>query len=176
MFNFEDLLEYPDLTVAKQKEQNWLQQTVSTGNTGKSWAQYHAGENRDVPLQQGTNVLLPLIRDKVNTLDMQYHIMKLNIKAVEALNPGQTPVDVSDQPVYALTKEVQYRFAEEFHDYFAMFVGLHIEQCLLKIHGQLIAGNGLPEVLNQCSLATTGLDAVVDVNHIKRARYCVQVI
>ena len=42
---------------------------------------------------QGGNGLLPLIRDKVNTTDKQCYIMKLNIKAVEALDPGQTLAD-----------------------------------------------------------------------------------
>ena len=43
-----------------------------------------------------------------------------------------------------------------------MFGGLHIEQCLLVIHGQLIHGSGLPEVNVQ--------------NQIKRGRYCIQVV
>ena len=101
--------------------------------------------------------------------------MRLNKKVVNALNPGQTPVDVSDCPVFALTKEAQFRLAGEFSDYFAMFGGLHIEQCLLVTHGQLILGSGLKEILDTCSLATIGVGAVVDVNQIKRARYCVQV-
>ena len=44
-----------------------------------------------------------------------------------------------------------------------MFGGLHIEQCLLVIHGQ-------------CSFATIGVSVVVDVIQIKRARYCIQVV
>ena len=95
--------------------------------------------------------------------------MNLNIKAISALNPGQTPVDVSDCPVYALTNEVQFRFPEHFSNYSAMFGGLHIE------HGQFIEGSGLREILEACSLATIGVSAAVDVNQIKRPRYCVQV-
>ena len=94
---------------------------------------------------------------------------------MSALNSGQTPVDVSDCPVYALKKEAQLRFPEHFSNYLAMFGGLHIEQCLLVTHGQFIEGNGLREILEACSLATIGVGAVVDVNQIKQARYCVQV-
>ena len=32
--------------------------------------------------------------------------MALNINSTRTLNPTQTPIDVSDQPVYALTKEL----------------------------------------------------------------------
>ena len=53
--------------------------------------------------------------------------MRLNTKLVnKLLDPGQTPVDVSDCPVFALTKEAHYRFADEFSNYFPMFGGLHI--------------------------------------------------
>ena len=82
---------------------------------------------------------------------------------------------MSDQPVYTLTKEAQYRFLNQFSNYFPMFGGLHIEQCLLIPHGQLITGSGLRELLDSCSLSTKEQGTVVDVNQIKRARYCVQV-
>ena len=113
----------------------------------KAWAQYHVVKN-DItqPMCQGQNALLPLIRDKVNTLGIQCHIMKLNIKAVEALNPRQTPVDISDCPFFPQTNEAIYRFANQFFNYFAMFGGFHIEQfqqCLLIVHGQLIENSGL---------------------------------
>ena len=117
-------------------------------------------------IYQGENALLPLLSDKVNTLDMQCHTMKLNMKVVNALNPGQTPVDTSDCPIFALTKEAIYRFPYQFKNYFAMFGGLHIEQCLLVVHGQLIANSGLKEVLESCALATIGVGAVVGVNQI----------
>ena len=98
---------------------------------------------------------------------MQVHTINQNIKAISALNPGQMPVDVSDCPVYALTKENQFRFPEHFSNYFAMFGGLHIEQCLLVTHGQFIEGSGLREILEVCSLATIGVGTVFDFNQIK---------
>ena len=172
---FNDLDEFQDLNSAKDEEYKWLQQFSLSVDHAKSWAQYHVSEDHCVPVCEGTNSLLPLLRDKVNTLDMQCHTMKLNMKVVNALNPDQTPVDVSDCPVYALTKEAQYRFSGEFSNYFAMFGGLHIEQCLLVIHGQFIQDSGLIEILEICSLATIGIGSVDDVNQIKRARYCLQV-
>ena len=90
---------------------------------------------------QGENALLPLIHSKVYTLDMQCHIMKLNIETVEALNSGQAPVDTSDCPIFVLLKKITYCFPNQFSYYFAMFGGLHIEQCLLRVHSQLIENN-----------------------------------
>ena len=62
--------------------------------------------------------LLALLWDRGDTLDMQIHTMKLNIKAISALNPGQTPVDASDCPVSALTKEAQFQLPEHFSELF----------------------------------------------------------
>ena len=68
--------------------------------------------------------------------------MKYIKKTVDLLNPGQTAVDVCDQPVYALTKEIQWRNPEEFgsSSYFSLFGGLHIEKILLVSHGELVKG------------------------------------
>ena len=170
------MFEYPELNLEKIEEQQWLQLSASFSDSAKSWAQYHIPENCiQPPNVKDTYSLLPLLQDRVNTFDMQVHTMNLNIKSISALNPGQTPVDVSDCLVYALTKKAQFRFLEQFSNYFAMFGGLHIEKCLLVTHGQFIEGSGLREILDACLLVTIGVGAVVDVNQIKRARYCVQV-
>ena len=43
------------------------------------------------------------------------------------------------------------------------------------IHGQLIKGSGLLEVLRENQFSMIGLSSVVDVNNIKRARYTLQI-
>ena len=66
------------------------------------------------------------------------------------LNPEQTIVDTSDQPVHALSKILQKFYPDKFgqEKYFPMFGGFHIENVLLENHGQLIAGSGLLRVPN----------------------------
>ena len=41
-------------------------------------------------------------------IDTQYHCMNIIKNTIEKLNPSQTPVDICDQPVYALTEELQW--------------------------------------------------------------------
>ena len=106
---------------------------------------------------------------------MHSHLIHLNMKWTETLNPGQTPVDVRDQLVYALTKELQLRFPKIFSNYFPLFGQFHIEQCLLVIHGQMIKGLRLLKILNENKFSMIGLSAVVDVNNIKRARCTLQI-
>ena len=61
------------------------------------------------------------------------------------LNPEQTIIDPSDEPVHALSKMLQQMCAHMFGQdkCFLMFGGLHIEKLLLEMHDQLIAGMGL---------------------------------
>ena len=181
--HFQDITEFIDSTVAMFDEIAWLELVVKVvGNSNSNasdlapgWAQHHASQKRSVVQPPGVNTISPLLRDKVSTLKMQTHCMLLNINSTKVLNPNQTPVDVSDQPVYALTKEAQYRFPTVFSEYVPLLGGLHIEQSLLSLHSELIIGSGLLEILNQLNFSTIGVSAVVDVNSIKRARYCIQV-
>ena len=68
-FNYEDLFEYPELNLAKTEEQQWLQQFACFADSAKSWTQYHIHEKCiQPPNVTDTNSLLPLLRDRFNTL------------------------------------------------------------------------------------------------------------
>ena len=55
----------------------------------------------------------------------------MQLKWSADLNPGQTPVDISHQPVYALSKELRFCHLENFSQYFPIFGQTHTEQCSL---------------------------------------------
>ena len=131
-------------------------------------------ENRfNVKMMNDISSIMPLIREKVNTLDTQFHCMEIIKNTVSVINEGLTPVD---QPVYALSKQIQWRFPELFRDYFCLFGALHVEKSLLVIHGEFIKGSGLSNVLGKCNLSVIGLEnTLVNATDIKRARYAIQV-
>ena len=56
-----------------------------------------------------------------------------------------------------------------------MLGGLHFEQCILTIHGELNKGSGLYKVLSNSNLPIIGTGALLNANYIKQARYCLQV-
>ena len=60
-----------------------------------------------------------------------------------------------------------------FPNYFPLFGVLHIEQSLPVLHGQLIKVSGLMEILNLQKLSTFRFSAVVNVDSIKRATFCI---
>ena len=92
-------------------EYKWLEQQMeicqkeTLGATDyPSWAAYHAS-NQEEPPNPKTNIsLLPLFREKSNTVAMISHIMNNNAATTYFLNPGQTPVLTMDQPLYAMGK------------------------------------------------------------------------
>ena len=122
-------------------------------------------------------MLLLLIDAPLHTLDTQYHCMKIVEKTTQLLNPGQIFVNESDQPIYTLLKEFQWRFSNRFgpEKYFCLFGSLHLEKPILLPCGSLVEGSGLDKIMASCGLSIVGTDSLVSVNHIKRARYCIQV-
>ena len=109
---------------------------------------------------------------------MQHHLIKLCIEYTKTLNPQQvTAVDCSDQPIYAFSKIIQWKYSKfAYSKYFALFGVLHIEKELLIRNGYLVTGlTGLDEILGGTSIDTAGLQTTtVDVNHIHKARYSIQ--
>ena len=161
------------MKLALDEERNWLQNYYADKH---GWSSFHASYKRHLTENPGVSTILPLIREKVHTLDTQYHCMDIISRTISTVNPTQTPVDVCDQPVYALTKQIQWRLPERFGDskYFTLFGGLHIEKAFI-VHGKFIKGSGLEKLLGQSNLSITGLDnAVLNVSDIKRSRYGLQ--
>ena len=135
-------------------------------------------EKTRVPTPTPSNSsIFSLLKDVVHTPDMQHNLIKLCTEYTNTLNRQQvTAVDCSDQPIYALSKIIQWKYPEfAFPKYFALFGGLHIEKELLIANGHLVAGIGPDEILGVTSIDTAGLQtATVDVNHIHKVRYSVQ--
>ena len=172
--------EFPNYNIVVAEEFKWLDKCTDTlpklDHIYPSWwVSHHASQKRGILTPLGINTIIPLRPEKVSTFDMQSHLMLLNMKWTKTLNLGQTPVDVSGQPVYTLTKQLQLHFPEIFSNYFPLFRQLHIEQCLLVIHGQMIKGSGLLEILTENKFSMIGLSTVADVNNTKRARHTLQI-
>ena len=124
--------EFPNYDIAVAEEFKWLDKCTDILSEldhiyPPGLASHHASQKCDILTPSGINTIIALHREKVSTFNMQSHLMHLNFKWPETLNLGQTPLEVSDQPVHALTKELQLRFPEIFSNYFPLFGQLHIE-------------------------------------------------
>ena len=121
---------------AIDEEIQWLDSAANTPDLFTPWSRHHSFQKRSNVRTCDISAILPLLDEPVHTLDMQYHLMVIIQKMIQILNPGQIAVDVCDQPIFALTKELMMRFWELFGDgkYFCVFGSLHIEKSLLIIN------------------------------------------
>ena len=103
--------------------------------------------------------------------------MNIISNTINTLNPGQRPVNTTDQPIFALTKELMIQFPDKFglDKYFSLFGSFHIGKSLLIICGHVLKGSGLDESMCTCGLSIVGVDSLLTSSDIKRARYCLKV-
>ena len=98
--------------------------------------------------------------------------------AVDHLNPGQTPVLTVDQPLFALAKQIQWKWPEKYGEdkLVVMFGGLHIEMASLKLLGNWLEGSGWVQALTQADIATSGIaDSFLKAAHVTCTRRAHQV-
>ena len=75
-------------------------------------------------------------------------------EAINVLNPGQTPVIVVDQPLFALAKQIQWQLLDTYGEdkFIVMFGGFHIEMAALKLCGDLLKGSGWTRALSEADI------------------------
>ena len=98
--------------------------------------------------------------------------------AVEHLNPGQTPVVTFDQPLFALAKQIQWKWPEKYGEdkVVVLFGGLHIEMAALKTLGDWLDGSGWVQTLVQAEITTPGTaESFLRASHVTRTRRAHQV-
>ena len=101
-----------------------------------TWFAYHSNMQTAVIPPAAINALLPLFLDSALSVAMIKHSMEMVKTTVQYLNPGQTPILSADQPLYALAKQIQWAWPNDFgEDHFVLMLGgLHIEMATLKVN------------------------------------------
>jgi len=102
------------------------------------------------------------------------HGMDIVKTSTEFRNPGQIPVLAMDQPLYALAKQIQWKWPQQYGEqsYVIMFGGLHMETTLWTMMGKLLEGCGWATVVTEAQIVSSGMaDGLLKVTHLKRTRY-----
>ena len=79
--------------------------------------------------------LLPFITELVTAPATVRNTANMVKAITENINPGQPVVITADEPVYALGKQLQWIFPDEFRDFVWMLGPLHIEKNFIKAIG-----------------------------------------
>ena len=102
-----------------------------------SWAAYHASRQSDEvqTFTPAITSLLLLFQDDSKSVAMIRHSMDVIRQAVHELNQGGMPTITLDQPLYAITKRIQWTWPEQYgEDQFIVILGgLHIEMAAIKV-------------------------------------------
>ena len=106
---------------------NVIKDNCDERSDGVAWAAYHASQKQSDDCLPALSALLPLFYEKSSTPAMIKHGMDIQRKAIDYLNPGQIPVPMFDQPLYALAKFVQWKWPLTHGEktYVVMLGGLH---------------------------------------------------
>ena len=132
---------------ALEEEESWLkninnivttQQDAGDVPLDASWATYHSNKEDLVNRSSSfVSALLPLLPDQAKSVAMIRHSINVIKASIDFLNPGQVPVIAMDQPLFAVAKQLQWKWPDIYGEkkYVIMFGGLHIEMAFLKVIG-----------------------------------------
>ena len=85
---------------------------------------------------------MQLLKDKAHYVSTIKHTLEKIKEAIFFLNPTQSPVNTLDQPLFALAKQIQWTWPNEFENFVFILGGLYIEITLLKVIGQILSNSG----------------------------------
>ncbi len=157
----------------------WLDKvTVAEGPVDVTWSAHHASQKRSLPFEVSITSLLPLLRDQAHSVATVKHVMGKVHDIATFLNPGQVPVIAADQPIYAVAKQIQWQWPENYGEdkFIIMFGGLHIEMAALKSLGTLLQESGWTGTLVEAEVASPGTaESFLTASSITRTRQMHQV-
>ena len=142
-----------------------------------TWSAHHATQKRSHSFEVSISAMMPLWRDQAHSVATIKHAMAKIRDTVAFLNPGQTPVIAADQPLYALAKQIQWKWPEYGEDKFMiMFGGLHIEMAALRSMGTLLRGSGWTSAIVEAEVASFGTaESYLSASSVTRTRQAHQI-
>ena len=140
---------------------------------------FFASQEPNTSICPSIRTMLPLFTEDSKSVAMIMHAMRLMKQSINFLNPGQIPVVALDQPLYAIAKNVQWTWRNEFgEDHFVVVLGgLHIEMAFMSMIGDMLEGSGWVDALIKSGLGSPGVveSFLSSSSHVKRTRYAHEV-
>ena len=143
-----------------------------------TWAGFNSTLQSDDNVKPRANIgILPLFPDKAATVAMVKHSLLLGMSLTDYLNPGQIPVQGMDQPIYAIGRQIQWKWKEDLGEdkYVLMLGALHIEFVIEAVEGKLTDGSRFSYIISEAGVLTSGrseaISSLAPDHHLKRTRY-----
>ena len=139
-------LEYKECDVSA--ENDWLksvdQNLCDSDVVNVSWAAYHAPQLRSNKRKPCITSILPLFTENSKSCPMVKHGLDVIRKAIQFLNPSQTPVITMDEPLFCIAKQLQWYLPAEYgeRELVLLLGGLHEENTCWPLLGVLLKNSG----------------------------------
>ena len=134
--------------------------------------------NRGLAFEASITALLPLLREQAHSVATVSHVMDKVKETLTYLNPDQIPVITADQPIYAVLKQIQWQWPEQYGEdkFVIMFGGLHIEMAALKSIGTFLQSSGWTSAIVEADIASSGTaESFLSASSVTRTRQAHQI-
>ena len=80
-------------------------------------------------------------------------------------------VITADQPLFALAKQIQWHWPDEYGNFVVMMGALHIEMAALRMAGRILKGSGWMTAIEESGLASAGTaESFLSVANVTKTR------
>ena len=122
-------------------------------------------------IHQKNSSFFPLFPNDAKSVAMITHAMIKD--GIRYVNPNKTPVIAIDQPLFALSKQIQWTWKSVYGEskFVIMFGGLHLEMGFMKAIGDWLEYNGWTSALVNANIESCGTAAsFLKASNVKRTR------
>ena len=143
-----------------------------------SFSAFHSRkEETPRKFKEDDSALLPIWRDDSKSPATICHGIRTVKKAIGFLNPDQTPVCTLDQPLYAISKNLQWYLPKEFgSSQLVLILGsLHVEMAMLSTIGDWLDGSGWLELIAKAGVTGPGNNYLLNGKKVATTKYVHQV-
>ena len=115
-------------------------------------------KNRGLKFRPCISALLPLLPEQAHSVATVKHAMQNVKETTSYLKPDQVPVVTVDQPLFAVAKQIQWQWPENFGEdkYMVILGDVHIEMAAFKTIWNLLKESGWTAVLTEARIASSG--------------------
>ena len=170
--------ESDNLSAQFEKEKMWLDHVAqSKDKSAISWAAYHSSQIEQQQIKHADiTALLPVWKEDSKSPAMIKHTMDVVQNAVSHLNPGQAAVIALDQPLYAISKRIQWKYPDIYGKFVVMMGSLHTEMALMGALGNWLEDSGWTNIIHNSGVSRSGVAENLLTGHeVARNKYAHQV-
>ena len=158
----------------------WVDITIDKIKSNKNedcltWKSFYKKKQNSLDeLRPGISSILPLFHEKAASAAMVKHAMDVFLSIDKFCNPCQVPIIATDLPIYAIGKELQWKYPTQYGEDKLVWVlgGLHCEMAAWSMVGRLLSDSGWTGIIAEADITSEGSsEALLLASHLMKTRH-----